>query len=353
MELKKMIIDEREVFFEEGKTVLQVARENDIYIPSLCYHRKTGPAGRCRVCLVEVEGMRGLQTSCSLPAKEDMEVKTHTEEIIEAQKLFINLLLADGHHNCLSCEANGECELQQACYHLGIEVPAFQVDSLKEDYDDSGEMIRRDPNKCIHCGRCIDACNSVVVNEVLDFGYRGRDVKVICDNDLPMGDSQCVQCGECSQLCPVGAIIDKKSIGKGRTWELEKINTTCPYCGVGCQLTAYVDKKKNHIVKITGREVPPNDGMLCVKGRYGYEFVSHPDRLKYPMIKKDGKHVRVSWDEAIDYTAERIKTIIKRDGPDVFSAFGSGRITNESNYAIMKFTRAVIKTNNVDHCART
>ncbi len=351
--LKSMTIDGREVRFQEGETILQVARDNGIYIPSLCYHRKTGPAGRCRVCLVDIEGTRGLQTSCTVSAQDGMVVRTNTAEIVEAQKAFINLLLASGCHNCLSCEANGACELQSAAYHLGLEAPAFYIDTSKEELDESGEMIRRDPNKCIYCGRCIDACNNVVVHEVLGFANRGADVKVVCDHDLPMGSSKCVQCGECSQLCPVGAIIDKKAIGRGRSWELEKINSTCPYCGVGCQVTLHVNRANNRIVKVTGREVPPNDGMLCVKGRYAYEFPSSPNRLTQPMIKKNGKHVPVSWEEALDYTADRIKTIIDRDGPDVFSAFGSGRVPNETNYAIAKFTRAVVKTNNVDHCART
>ncbi len=336
---------------EKGQTVLEAARANGIYIPSLCYHRKTGPAGKCRACVVEIEGMRGLQTSCTVAVTEGMKVTTNSERVLAAQRMVVDLLLSSGHHDCLSCEMNGACELQDAAYYLGIERPTMRID---EDFetDDSAEFVYRDAGRCIKCGRCVAGCNGTVVNEVLDFGLRGSETKVICDADLPMGTSSCVQCGECVQLCPTGAIIDKKARGKGRPWQLEKVNTTCPYCGVGCQLTLHIDRAKNRIVRVTGREIPPNDGMLCVKGRYGYEFPSSDKRLQYPMIKKNGEHVRVSWDEALDYTADRIKKIIDRDGPDVFSAFGSGRITNENNYAIQKFTRAVIGTNNVDHCAR-
>ncbi len=349
----KITFDGREVPFEQGQTVLQAARDNGIYIPSLCYHRKTGPAGRCRLCVVEIKGMRGLQTACTVVAADGMDVQTATPLVLDTRRMIVNLLLSSGQHNCISCEQNSGCELQDAAYRLGIETPAFVIDEPQLPKDDSSEMVVRDMRKCIQCGRCVAGCKSVVVNEVLEFEQRGNDAKVVCDYDLPMAESTCVQCGECSQLCPVGAIIDKKSIGMGREWELKTVNTTCPYCGVGCQLTMHVDEAKNRIVKVTGREVLPNDGMLCVKGRYGFEFPSSPKRLTHPMIKKNGKHERVSWDEALDYTADRIKEIVARDGPGVFSAFGSGRITNENNYAIAKFTRAVIKTNNVDHCART
>lgn len=339
--------------FQPGQTVLEVARENGIKIPALCYHRKTGPAGRCRVCVVEVEGQAGLPTSCNLLAKDGMVVHTSSESVLEVRRSVVNLMLANGEHNCISCEQNGHCELQDAAYQLGIEIPAFTITGPELEIDDSSEMIVNDRRKCIQCGICVAACNNVVVNEVLGMGQRGFESKIVCDLDVPMADSTCVQCGECVQLCPVGAFIEKKAIGKGRSWEMETVNTTCPYCGVGCQVTLHVDKDANRIVRVTGREVVPNDGMLCVKGRFGYEFPSSPKRLTQPLLRKNGELEPVSWEEALDFTAERIKKIVEEHGPDVFSAFGSGRTTNESNYAISKFTRAVIKTNNVDHCART
>jgi predicted molibdopterin-dependent oxidoreductase YjgC len=349
----RLSIDGRECSFEQGATVLAVARANGIEIPSLCHHRKTGVAGRCRICVVEVEGVPSLQAACNLMATDGMRVHAHSGRVLEARRTIVHLLLANGQHHCLSCEQNGECELQDAAYQLGIEAPAFVVEEAIPPKDVSGVMLQREPGKCIKCGRCVVGCSSVVVNEVLGFDSRGDASQVICDDALPMGESSCVQCGECSQLCPVGAIVDKKSVGQGRPWQLERVDTTCPYCGVGCQVTAHVDQARNRIVKVTGREIAPNDGMLCVKGRYGFEFPSSPKRLTKPLLKKNGQQVEVSWGEALDFTAARIKHIVEQHGPDVFSAFGSGRITNENNYAVAKFTRAAIKTNNVDHCART
>jgi len=349
----KLTMDGKSLPFETGQTVLGVARANGVFIPTLCWHRKTGAAARCRVCVVEIEGMRGLQTSCTAAASDGMVVRTDTERVREAQTIIVQNLLSNGHHNCLACEANGRCELQNVAYWLGIkEWPVVPEPLLP--LDDSSPMIVMDPNKCILCGRCIAACNQGVVNEVLTIARRGYNSLVQCDTSVPMRDSSCVQCGECVQLCPTGALTEKKAVGKGRDWELEHVNTTCAYCGVGCQLTLHVDRAKNRIVRVDGREgVPPNDGMLCVKGRFAYEFPSSGKRLTRPLVKKNGQHVEVSWDEALDYTAQRLSEIKTKHGPDAFAAISCARTTNENNYAMAKFTRAAIGTNNVDHCART
>lgn len=352
--LKKIAlhIDNKYIQSVEGTSVLNAARQNGIYIPTLCYHPRTRQAGKCRVCLVKVERMPGLQISCSLLAKDGMVIYTNTERIKETRKMIIELYLSNGKHNCMSCEANGACELQEVAYNLGIEKSGFPVVEKNMPVDSSSPMIIRDMNKCIQCYRCIIGCNNIAVNEVLDMGYRGSKMTVVCDTDKRMGESSCVVCGECVQLCPTGALIEKKTVGKGRAWETDKTQTTCPYCGVGCQI--YLHVKDNKILKVTGVEgVEPNYGTLCIKGRFGYDFVHSSYRLQTPLLRKDGKLEEVSWEEALDYTAKKLSQIKDTHGPDSIVGIGCARSPNESNYVMMKFMRAVVGTNNVDHCART
>jgi len=304
------------------------------------------------MCIVEVKGLPGLQISCSIQAQDGMVVLTNTEKIIETRKMIVELYLSNGKHNCMSCEAAGLCELQDAVYRLGIEKSGFPVLEKDMPFDASCPMIIRDMNKCIQCYRCIAGCNNIAVNEVLDMGFRGSKMTVVCDTNKPMGKSSCVVCGECVQLCPTGALTEKKAAGKGRAWEMNKTRTTCPYCGVGCQMHLHV--KDNEIIRVTGVEdAEPNFGSLCVKGRFGYDFVHSPERLKIPLIRKHGKLEEVGWEEALDYTAEKLSEIKQKHGPDSIVGIGCARSTNESNYIMMKFMRAVIGTNNVDHCART
>ena len=237
----------------EGATVLEAARAKGIYIPSLCHHPRTGPAAKCRACAVEIEGMRSPQTACSVPAKEGMVVRTDSEAMVAAQRMVIDLALSSGQHDCLVCERNGDCELQTAAYNLGIERPSFYLPKGRAPLDDSSEAILRDPDKCVRCGRCIAACNGLVMHEVLAFGGRAEDTRVICDEDLPMGASSCVRCGECGQVCPTGALVFKPGIGKGRSWELKKTRTICPYCGVGCNLDV-VSSREGRILYALGTE---------------------------------------------------------------------------------------------------
>jgi predicted molibdopterin-dependent oxidoreductase YjgC len=346
-------INDREFKASPDQTVLEVARENGIYIPTLCYHHRTGQAGKCRACVAEIAGMRGLQTTCTVKVADGMSVVTDSPRVREAQRLVVDLMLSSGRHECLSCSQCGQCELQDAAYYLGIERPTFTND-VAHDYDTSSEFIDRDHAKCIKCGRCVVGCNETVVNEVLGFGHRGAETRIICDDDAPMGESTCVQCGECSQLCPTGAIVDRHAKFQGRPWHLEMVDSVCPYCGVGCKLTLHVNRSTNKIVRVTGAEDgPANSGMLCVKGRYGMDFVSSHERLTEPLVKNEhGVFEKVSWATAFSLIADRFNGIKHEFGPDAIGGLASAKVTNEENYAFQKFMRKEVGTNNVDHCAR-
>lgn len=337
---------------EADQTILQVATDNGIHIPTLCHMDGIHDSFSCRICVVEVVGARTLIPACAGKVADGMVVNTATESVLSARRNIVNLLLSNGEHNCLSCEKSGECSLQSIAYELGIEAPPFIMESIeKPTVDDSSVMIVRDNRKCILCRRCVTACNDIVCNDVLSLGFRGSDTTVICDNNIDMGASSCVQCGQCVQACPVGALTDKKSIGKARSWEVTKVRTTCPYCGVGCQLNLHM--KGDKIVKVTGVEdAYPNKGRLCVKGRYGYDFIYSPERLTSPLIKENGKFREASWDEALDLVANKFKEIIATDGPDAVGGISCARSINEDSYQMQKLFRAAFKSPNIDHCAR-
>ncbi len=335
-------------------SILQTARQNNIYIPSLCYHEKTGSSGKCRVCIVEIEEIKGFVTACNTTCQDGMRIKTDSPSILEAQKLIVDLILSSGHHNCLTCESNGACELQDCAYYLGIDNLSFNTarDNIVED--NSSEFISVNRNKCISCGRCVLACNHTVVNEVLDFSQRGRNTSISFDNNLFLGDSTCVQCGECVQICPVGCLSDKNSRFKGRPWEVKKVETVCPYCGVGCKLYLHVNNKTQKIIRVTGVEnAEVNNGMLCVKGRYAYDFINSSERLTHPLLKtSSGEFKEISWNEAISIASENLKKIKSNFGAKSIAGLCSAKITNEENFLFMKFMRKEIGSNHIDHCAR-
>ncbi|MDK2821492.1 MAG: NADH-quinone oxidoreductase subunit [Clostridia bacterium] len=352
-------IDGKQMTVEEGKTILEVAKANGIYIPTLCYHPKLRPIGSCRLCLVAIEGREKPVTACNTPVAEGMVVRTSTPEILEMRKGIINMILSMHPEDCLTCEKAGNCELQECAYNLGVKKGTLPLEAQELPVLKENPFIVRDYNKCIACGRCIRACKEVQCQRVLDLVGKGSEARAgatVGDQEITLEEAGCVFCGNCVQVCPVGALLEKDSLGKGRQWEAKKVRTVCTFCGVGCNLE--VNVKDDHIVRVRGYENPlVNDGWLCVKGRFGNDFVESPERIKRPLIrvgeKGEGKFKEVSWEEALDYTAKRLQEVKDKYGKQSIAAFSSARCTNEENYLMQKFMRAVIGNNNIDHCART
>lgn len=346
----KLIIDGKEYSFNDQETILEVARRSGVFIPTLCHLKGTTPTGACRICMVEIKGARSLVASCAAPAAEGMIIQTESEEVIKSRKLTISLLLSMGHHDCLLCPATGDCVLQQLAYRYKVDGTQFEASKARYPLENVNPFIVRDFSKCVLCGRCVQACNDVQVNNAIDLGYRGAVTKIITSGDKPLKDSDCVFCGDCVQACPVGALYPKDALNKPRYGEIEKTRTTCSYCGVGCQMDLHV--KDNVVQKVTGADSAPNNSSLCVKGRFGYDFIHSEERLKTPLIKENGIFREASWDEALGVVADNFARIKKENGSDAIGVFTSARMTNEDNYISQKFTRAVLKTNNIDHCAR-
>lgn len=337
--------------FVDGETILAVARRHHIDIPTLCHLKGVTPTGACRICMVEVEKARSLMAACALPAADGMVVLTESAKVVRSRRVILELLLSSGRHDCVMCAGAGECRLQELSMRYGVAGRTFPPTLPRYAAEDANPFIMRNFSKCILCGRCVQACNEVQVNNAISFGYRGKKSKIVAGEDLPLRDSECVFCGECVQVCPTNALVLKGANLKVRPWEGTRVRTTCGYCGVGCQLWLHV--KENRILKVTGvEEAGPNFGSLCVKGRFGYDFVGHPDRLKTPLIREGEGFREASWDEALGLIATRLGAIQTASGTNAVGVLSSARISNESNYVVQKFARGVLKTNNVDHCAR-
>lgn len=352
----QLSINSKEVEVPEDYTVLEACKELGIEIPTLCYNEVLEPHGACRLCIVEVEGFSNLPTSCTLNVEEGMEVYTHSEKVREIRRNILSLLIADHPLDCLTCEESGNCKLQDYCYEYNVSEPIFGSNE-KEELEIKAEnpFIEYDPNKCILCGRCVKIDQEVQCSDALEFSQRGHETRVSTayEQDLSGEDSDCVFCGQCVEICPTGALTYKPSKGQVREFDIDnKVQTTCPYCGVGCQLELNI--KDNEVVKVSSiykDGIPNSAGEACIKGRFGYQFINNPDRLTQPLIKRDGEFEEASWDEALDYVAENLSEVKEKYGDQAVGNLTSARCTNEDNYLIQKFMRAVIGTNNVDHCA--
>ncbi len=348
----KLNINNCEVAVPKNFTILQAATQTGIKIPTLCHFWGMSPANACRICLVEVEGVKGLVPSCSYPVSAGMKVKTRTERLLKVRRMVMELILSDHPLECMTCEKAGNCRLQDLAYEMGM--TGSRLDGEKHHYpiDLSNPFIVRDYNKCVLCERCLRACDEIQGIQAIDYAQRGFDTKVAVPHHRGLKESDCVFCGQCVQVCPVGALTEKKALGMGRVWETRKVRTTCPYCGVGCQLWLHV--REGRITKVTAVEgAAPNDGRLCVKGRFGYDFIYSAERLKTPLIRENGKFRQTSWDEALNLVASKFKEIISEYGPDAIAGVSSSRSINEDSYQMQKLFRSVIGTNNIDNCART
>lgn len=352
----KLTIDGQEVIAQDGQKILEVALANGIEIPNLCHDPRLAPAGSCRLCLVEIEGHRGLQASCVSEARSGLIVKTNTQEIRQIRKTILELLFSEHKGRCTTCDENGRCNLQRYAYEYQLSEDSFGEAAGAEaalNYTTGNLALEYDPNKCIRCGRCIRICDEVQMDHALTFKNRAADVEVSTAFDIPLNESTCELCGQCISTCPTGALYERSARGQGQAKDLVRTRTTCPYCGVGCRIDLNTNPKTGRIVRVTS-EVGciPNDGNLCVKGRFGMDFVGHPDRLNTPLIKRNGKFEKASWQQAIELVAERLAQIKFETGPDSIAGLSSAKCTNEDNYVFQKLMRAVVGTNNVDHCAR-
>ena len=337
-----LTIDGNEVTGSPGETVLQVARRHDIYIPTLCYHHDLAPYGGCRMCLVEIKGMRGLATSCTTIIAPGMEVVTESPDIERTRRVTMDLILADHPMECLTCAQNNHCELQTVAAYLGVDSIRFPATRERLPLDTSNPFFVFDPNKCILCGRCVRTCVNRQGLGAIGLNARGAATIVGTARDLPLAGSSCESCGECVVRCPVGARANLNYLHP-----THYTRSVCTFCGTGCGML--LGTRGGKIVSIEGDpDSPVSHGNLCVKGRYGFEFVNSPKRLTTPLIKRNGVFEEATWDEALDLVASRFKDYLG----DQFAAVSSSRGTNEENYIVQKFTRAVMGTNNVDNCAR-
>jgi formate dehydrogenase major subunit len=350
-------IDNAPYPFKEGETILNFVRriEGEKLIPTLCDAPNLDPFGSCRVCSVDValseNGKTKAMASCHTPIAEGMYIYPSSESIKELRKNILELVLTDHPLDCLTCEVNGNCELQDVAASVGIREVRYPAgdNHLDRTKDLSHPYMTSDMSKCINCYRCVRACDEVQGQFVLSMAGRGFDSQIIKGTDQSFMESDCVSCGACSQACPTSAISDifqSKSVHA-----TEKTRTICTYCGVGCNLE--VSTSNGKILSIQAPyDAEANGGHTCLKGRYAFKFYDHPDRLKTPLIKRNGKFEEASWDEAYDHIASEITRIKDANGPDAIAGISSARTPNEENYLMQKFIRAVVGTNNIDCCAR-
>ncbi len=356
-----LTIDGKKTTIRKLSTVLDAVRKLNIFIPTLCHNPELSPYGGCRLCIVEIKERARPVAACTTFVREGMEVITTSPYLEKLRRTTIELLLSDHPSDCMVCERSGDCKLQELAYFYGLREIRFRGARRVYARRDGNPFVKREMEKCIMCGQCVRICDEVQGVGAIDFAYRGFKTKISPPYER---DLNCEFCGQCVAVCPTGALTGKMWAHKGRQ-NLREVETICPYCGCGCNLTLFISG--NEIVRVSSKGDTINEGWLCAKGRFGYEFINSPERLTKPLIRVAPKErltmdsgprpinalfKEISWEEALDYVARKLKDIKKQAGPDAIGGLASAKCTNEENYLFQKFMRAVIGTNNVDHCAR-
>lgn len=353
-----IVIDGNELSFEDGETVLQVAARAEIEIPTLCWDPRLEPAGACRMCLVEVEGARLMQPACSYKAASGMVVRTQTDKVRRNQQFIVALHQADTVQTREEAESNEPSKLWSHADLYGTAGPWPAVEQVRADRPlDDNRFIQYRPEHCILCSLCTRYCDQVEAVSAISLAGRGATTTISTADRVALTDSTCELCGGCVDVCPTGAMSDKPALLWGKPEkELEKVQTTCNFCGVGCQIQLNVDREANRVVKVTAPDpgTTVNDGNTCVKGRFANDFVHHEERLTTPLVRGDdgGLHP-ATWDEALDRAAQGLIRIAEQHGPDSLAFVSSSRCTGEENYLVQKMARAAFRTHNVHQCAAT
>ncbi|AAR33677.1 molybdopterin-dependent oxidoreductase [Geobacter sulfurreducens] len=336
-----LTIDDKQVTVPKDATIFDAAKQAGIRIPILCHDKKLHPFGGCRMCLVEVEQMKGRQIpACTTPVTEGMIVRTMTDEIVKARKMVLELLLLKHPIDCPVCDAAGDCDLQNLTYEYGVDTNRFTDEKFNWKIDYVNPLIERDMNRCVHCGKCARICDEIVSFGAYSFINRGIEAKIGTEFDGPLN---CEFCGSCVSVCPVGALISRPFKFKARWWALNKVKTVCSYCGTGCQLTLGV-KDNKVLTTIYDENQGFHNGQLCTRGRWGYQFVNSSKRLTTPLIRKGDTLQPASWDEALGMVADRLKT-----SKDAAATLVTPRLTNEELYLLKRVVKDAVGSDNLDH----
>ena len=343
--LVTLTIDGRPVTVPAGTLVIEATRRMGIEVPSFCYYPGLSLQAACRMCFVEVEKAPKLQTACTLVAIDGMVVRTNTEQVKQGRKAMLEFLLTNHPLDCPVCDKGGECELQDMVFRYGADTSRFVEEKIHLPEEKWSELVYYDAPRCILCFRCVRVCDEGLDVKALGVGQRGVHSTIIPNH----GDHlECEECGMCIDVCPVGALTSGTYRYKTRPWEMQYTGTICTHCSNGCKTTLSV--RNNKILRANNRDLSGiNREFLCVKGRFGFDFTEHPDRLNAPMLRRGGKLTPVAWETAVEELAPRLAAIRAQHGPDAIGFIGSNRTTNEENYLLSRVARAMIGTNNVDH----